>query len=359
MFDRYFDHNATSPMRHEVKDHLRKNLDFLGNPSSVHQQGRKVRSLMEAERSAIGTTLGIDPRRLIFTSGATEANNMVLKGLKDYPVYVSAVEHDSVRDVRKDAGVLRVTKDGVLDLNYLEDVLKHHQGDKVLISVMAANNETGAIQPVEQVQKLCKKYGALSHCDGVQGLRKLDIKWSDFDFSSFSGHKLGALSGVGVLVINPAIALEKIVIGGGQERSYRAGTENILGILSLGRAFETFSTGNAKNLRDRIEAEIQTYCPDARIISKNVDRLDNTSLIAMPSMVSETQLMNFDLSGFCLSAGSACSSGKVKKSPVLTAMGIDNELAKCTLRVSLGWTNTPEAVSDFIKIWRNLYERCH
>jgi cysteine desulfurase len=358
----YLDYNATTPLRSEVKAAMVQAMDVTGNPSSVHAYGRKVRQHLESARQTIADFFKAEPKQIIFTSGATEANNLALKGFDGIKI-VSAIEHDSIHQVCSDALSCPVDEDGVVNLEKLESLLQSHREEKVLVSVMAANNETGVIQPISEIAALVKKHQAFFHCDATQAVGKLTIDWSKiaFDMVSISSHKIGGPAGVGALIVSPNIALKAQIVGGGQERSYRGGTENILGIIGFEAALKECLNdpwGEIRFLRDRFEDEIQAFCLDVDVFGKSVPRLPNTSNLTMPGVKSDVQLMNFDLSGIAVSAGSACSSGKVKTSRILQAMGLPSSKTNSAIRVSLGWQTQPFEIEAIIDTWKQIYSRC-
>ena len=358
----YLDYNATTPLRSEVKAAMVQAMDVTGNPSSVHAWGRKVRQHLESARQTIADFFKAEPKQIIFTSGATEANNLALKGFNGIKI-VSAIEHDSIHQVCSDALSCPVDEDGVVNLEKLESLLQNHHGEKVLVSVMAANNETGVIQPISEIAVLVKKHQAFFHCDATQTVGKLKLDWSkiSFDMLSISSHKIGGPAGVGALIVSPNLALKAQIVGGGQERSYRGGTENILGIIGFEAALKECLNDpwdEIRLLRDRFEDEIQAFCLDVDVFGKNVPRLPNTSNLTMPGVKSDVQLMNFDLSGIAVSAGSACSSGKVKTSRILQAMGLPSSKTNSAIRVSLGWQTQPFEIEAIIDTWKQIYSRC-
>ncbi|MCX7337862.1 MAG: cysteine desulfurase family protein [Alphaproteobacteria bacterium] len=357
----YLDYNAMAPLRQSAKDVILSMvaMDALGNPSSVHSYGRAIRRKIEDVRRTIMMALGLENKVLIFTSGATESNNLALKNFPGR-VLVSAIEHDSVFDVRSDAIVLPVLGDGTLDLEILEKHLSSDFDGPTLVSVMAANNETGIMQPLSDVCTLAKKWGAYVHSDAVQAIGRVDYPWGDLDMISVSSHKIGGLSGVGCLIINPTIPVNPLFLGGGQERTYRAGTENIIGICAMGAIIQDCIAEDwepVQRLRDQLEHQLTQNCPDAVVFGKDKERLPNTTLITMPSVKSETQVMNFDLAGFAVSAGSACSSGKVKKSRVLQAMNVPETSNQCALRISLGSTIQENDLKRFAETWLGIYKK--
>lgn len=356
----YLDYNATTPLRSEVKAAIIQAMDLTGNPSSVHVWGRKVRHKLEVSRQTVADFFKAEPKQIIFTSGATEANNLALKGFDGIKI-ISAVEHDSIHQVG--GHYCPVDEDGVIILEELESLLQDHREEKILVSVMAANNETGVMQPIEDIAALVKKHQAFFHCDATQAVGKLKLDWSktSFDMLSVSGHKIGGPAGVGALIVSPNFALRAQITGGGQERSYRGGTENILGIIGFEAALKECLNdpwNEIRLLRDRFEEEIQAFCLDVDVFGKNVQRLPNTSNLTMPGVKSDIQLMNFDLGGIAVSAGSACSSGKVKTSRILQAMGLPSSKTNSAIRVSLGWQTQPFEIETMIDTWKQIYSRC-
>ena len=356
----YFDYNATAPLRDSVRQAMVEAMDLLGNASSVHSFGRDVRKKIENARQKIAESLGVEPKRVIFTSGATEANNLALKNFPGR-VIVSSIEHDSVLKVRGDIITISVSADGIVDLEHLDNLLGKDPGNLTLVSVMTANNETGVIQPLAEVIDVAKKHGAYVHSDAVQAIGKMSFPWHTLDMVSLSGHKLSGPAGIGCLVINPSLPLIPHTKGGGQERFYRAGTENLIGIAGMAAAIEESLKDNwahAEKLRDTLESLISEIAPDAVVIKKTVNRLSNTSTLYMAGVKSETQIMSFDLKGFAVSAGSACSSGKVKTSRVLEAMGVDANKNGKIIRVSIGPDANFKEIDEFVKVWQSIYEKC-
>jgi len=361
----YFDHNATTPVRAEVADAMAGALVLGGNASSVHGAGRRARQLVEEAREIIAELVGASLAQIVFTSGGTEANNLVLRGTECDHILVSAVEHNSVLDAADNIEIVPVDGNGVIDLTALTSRLSEIDG-QVLISVMLANNETGVIEPIAEIVRIAKEHGALVHTDAIQALGKVNVDWGDLgvDFISLSAHKIGGPQGVGAIVINEEIPLKSILRGGGQERSRRAGTENVPGIVGFGAAAKLIAgeldqISKTQDLRDRMEASIKAKCSDAVIFGESIDRLPNTSCVSMPGVTSETQVMKFDLEDYMVSAGSACSSGKVQASHVLKAMGVDEETASTAIRISLGFGNNSNDVDAFVSQWEKIYARAN
>jgi cysteine desulfurase len=357
----YLDYNATAPVRPAVAEAVAAALTQPGNPSSVHRFGRAARRVVEEARRQVAALVGALPERVVFTSGGTEANNQALASGAGR-VLISAIEHDSVRAAAPDAPQIRVDRHGRLDLEDLDEQLERSR--PALVSVMLANNETGVIQPVRQAAELARRHGARVHCDAVQAAGKLpiDVAALGVDFLTLSAHKLGGPPGVGALVVGPEIEPAVLVRGGGQERRWRAGTENLPGIAGFGRACELAmaDAGFAARtgaLRDRLEAQILAIAPRVRIFGRVVERLANTSCLTMPGVGNQTQLIAFDLAGIAVSTGAACSSGKVGPSHVLAAMGVDPDEAASAIRVSLGWASTMDDVERFVVAWAQLYAR--
>ncbi len=359
----YLDYNATAPVRPAVADAVTVALRQTGNPSSVHQAGRAARKTMEDARTQIARAVNADPRGIVFTSGGTEANNLALRGCGRSRVVVSAVEHPSVLSAVADAVQCPVDGNGVIDLAALEVLLKD-EGAQTVVSVMAANNETGVIQPVAEAAEIAHRHGALFHCDAVQAFGKIDVDMAAMgaDMMALSAHKIGGPQGVGALVLANDIEIAPLLRGGGQERSRRAGTENVAGIAGFGVAAELAVQELAHmsalaGMRDTTERRVRDGASDAVIFGADVARLPNTLCVAVPDLASETQVINLDLAGVMVSAGSACSSGKVEPSHVLKAMGADSDLAASAVRVSLGWDTTQADLDRFVGAWSDIYKR--
>jgi cysteine desulfurase len=349
----YLDHNATSPLRPVAREAMVEALQAGGNPSSVHRPGRAARARLDKARRRVAQLVGALPAEVVFTSGGTEANNMVLRGSGRQRVLVSAVEHESVPKAMPAAERIPVDHNGVIDLAVLERMLA---GEPALVSVMFANNETGVIQPIAEVVRLAQAAGSLVHCDAVQAAGKVpvDLHGLGVDYLSLSAHKLGGPTGVGALVVRSGAPFAADRVGGGQENYRRAGTENVGGIAGFGAAAEASRDGlDVAALRDRIEASL----PMAKVHGAGARRLPNTSCLSMPGVKAETQVMALDLAGIGVSAGSACSSGKVTRSAVLTAMGVVPADADAAIRISCGWNTVFEDIDRLIATWRDLYIR--
>jgi cysteine desulfurase len=354
----YLDHNATSPLRPAAFDAMVDALRAGGNPSSVHKTGRAARARVEAARRQVAALVGALPAEIVFTSGGTEANTLALRGVGCRRVLVSEVEHDSVLKAGPCERV-PVDRNGVVDLGALEEMLAEAD-EPALVSVMFANNETGVLQPINEVVRVARAAGALVHCDAVQGAGKapVDLHGLGVDYLSLSAHKLGGPTGVGALIVSAGAPFEPDRRGGSQESNRRAGTENVAGIVGFGVAAEAARSGlDVADLRDRIEAELVGIAPAATVHGAAVPRLANTTCISMPGVKAETQVMALDLAGVCVSAGAACSSGKVTRSAVLAAMGVESSEAATALRISCGWSTVSEDIDRLIAAWRDLYLR--
>lgn len=355
----YLDYNATSPIRPEAWEAIREAQSWWANPSSTHQRGRYVRGALERARRQIANFLSAPCDGLIFTSGGSEANNLLLKGLLPYvsQVFVSSIEHDSVRN-SVPCTLLPVKQDGVLDLEKLEHMLQNGTGSrKVLLSVMLANNETGVVQPIHEVVRLARRYNAWVHTDVVQAVGRIPVSFAELDVDAMtvSAHKLGGLVGVGALILKPEIKLQAQMMGGAQEKGMRAGTENVLGIVGFSAALQACCAQfETSILRDSLEAWIQQDVPGARIIGNIAPRIPNTLCVALPGVSYEKQLMQLDLQGICVSAGAACASAKMRPSHVLSAMGLGEDVVRSAIRVSFGWQSTEQDARTFFEHWRHL-----
>lgn len=358
----YLDYNATAPLLPHVRETV-QSLDGLPlNASSIHQYGRLAKKHVEDARRVIAEYLGVWPDEVIFTASGTEANNMALSALPGHTLVVPSTEHSSVLNVAKhQAGsvILPVHPDGQVDIAALEKTLQQY-GEKCLVSVMLANNETGVIQPIKQISALVHQYGAIMHCDAVQGLGKISFDFNTLgvDMLTIAAHKIGGPIGVGALLVKNNLHIAPLLRGGGQEKGRRAGTENVAAIAGFGSLISNLpDLSHLKQYKHSIAQQLSSLAPDAIIAGTSEHTLSNTVSITMPGVSSETQLMNFDLADICVSAGSACSSGRIEASHVLKAMGYDDELANSAIRISLGWATTEIEVERFISEWKKLYQR--
>lgn len=355
----YLDHNASAPLAAPAHAAMVEALELWGNASSVHGEGRRARAMIETARSAVAVLAGVKTPAVTFTSGGTEAANLALRPdhfAKDgNPVLlICASEHACIRDghgfAARDTRFLPVDSDGLLDLETLQQAIATASGRTLVLALQAANNETGVIQPVAEAAQLVKAAGGYLICDAVQAAGREDCAAlaQHADMLVFSAHKIGGPQGAGALVcvnakLNPGASA--LIRGGGQEKGVRGGTENTAAILGFGAAAEHARASLEKEqsrlraLRDAFEFALLNEFPDAVIFARTAPRLANTSSFAIPGASAETVLIGMDLEGFALSSGSACSSGKVKPSHVLDAMGIDPRLSLCALRVSFGAAN--------------------
>ena len=357
----YFDYNATAPLKDEARAAM---LDALGPPanaSSVHGFGQAARHKIETARRDVARLCSAKPEEVIFTSGGTEANAMAL--MRGAPqIITSTIEHVAVLDNSPQAVRVAVDAQGVVDCEALYQAARNAP-DGSLISIMAANNETGVIQPLAQIIAIAREFGHWVHSDAVQALGKIDLDFAGLglDLMSISGHKIGAAAGIGALIQREGLASYPRMSGGGQEKNRRPGTENLSGIVGFGAAARVSKDARPvfENLRqhhDALEARLLAEAPDAVVFGQGASRLPNTTAIAMPGRSAETQIMNFDLAGIAVSAGAACSSGKVGASHVLTAMGA-GDLAANTIRISSGWTTTADDFDRLAETWLNLYKQ--
>jgi cysteine desulfurase len=367
----YLDWNATTPLRPEARQAMAAAWDMAGNPSSVHAEGRQARRLVEDARTAVATAISARPQDVVFASGGTEANAMALTpGLRraaGWPVQrllVSAIEHTSVlsggRFPADAITAIKVSGVGSVDLDHLRTLLA--DGPPALVSVMLANNETGAIQPVAEVADIVHGAGGLLHVDAIQAFGKIpfDVKSIQADLVTLSAHKIGGSKGVGALVLAEDVqGLEPLLRGGGQELGRRAGTENVAGIAAFGAAVRAAmasleeDTARLQGLRNRLEKGLR-QTPGMIVFSEGTPRLPNTTLFTVDGLKAETAVIGFDLGGIAVSSGSACSSGKVQPSHVLAAMGVGKELAQGAVRLSLGWSTLAADIDLALQAWRKL-----
>ncbi|HEY1876731.1 MAG TPA: cysteine desulfurase family protein [Rhizomicrobium sp.] len=374
------DHNATSPLRPEALSAITHALAIGGNPSSVHAKGRAARAVMEEAREKVAAMAGASPGEVIFTSGATEANYLALFGavegslaeeeVRITRVFVSAIEHSSVLSTADRLAErfpwlrvtrLPVTTDGVIDPDGLRVALREGKG-RALVAVMAANNETGVVQPIAQVARLVRETDALLLVDAVPAAGKIALDFSLCDYMVLSAHKIGGPQGSGALVAREGAPLQPELVGGGQQKGLRAGTENLSGAAGFGAAGHAIADGEGErariaHLRDHFEAALKHAAPEAVIFGVPQQRLCSTSCFAIPGLSAETALIGLDLDGVMMSSGSTCSSGKVSVSHVLAAMGVEEALGACALRASFGWSSTMQDVNAAVASLVKLRER--
>jgi cysteine desulfurase len=377
----YLDFNATAPLRPEAKAAMLSALEATGNAQSVHAEGRQARGRIETARKQVARLVDSAESEIVFTSGGSEANALALRGAiqgaaeageRFTRLIVSAIEHDSVLAnaalcEATNAGVrvihCPVTSQGVVDLAEFRRLMREGKG-RALVSVMAANNETGVVQPIADIVTEAKAGRAFVHCDAVQAAGKIPFSFAKLglDYATLSAHKIGGPQGVGALVARGSAPLARQVAGGGQERGFRAGTENVAAIAGFGAAAEAVlhdldRMGNVQTLREDGERKLKTHAPDATVFGDGAARLPNTICVAAPGMNAETLVIALDLDGFAVSAGAACSSGKVRQSHVLTAMGVDPALAQNAIRVSFGPSTTRDELNAFAEAWARILKR--
>lgn len=357
----YLDHNATAPLRPEAASAMAVAMSVFGNPSSVHHEGRRARAIIETAREQVAKLVNAKPLEVVFTSGATEANNWVLRGGYQQ-IVVASQEHPSVIEPARQCGatVVELASDGsgIVDLEPLRGPEGFAWAARSLMSVQMANSETGVLQPVGEAIACLPEHGRM-HTDATQAVGRVPVNMPALgvDFLSLSAHKLGGPAGAGALVIRDGVPLPSLVIGGGHERRRRAGTENLIGIAGFGAAAAAAArdlagaSARIGALREVLERGILGLMPDAMIIGVDVDRLPNTTSVAVPGFTSETLVIKLDLAGIAVSAGSACSSGKVGASHVLAAMGLPNGVAASVIRISLGWNSSETDVATFLEVW--------
>lgn len=369
----YLDHNATAPVRSEARAAALSAIDVGANASSVHYAGRQARAMVEKAREHVGALVGALPERVIFTSGGTEANALAILGAARAGLFrslhVFALEHDSVLRTARDLaahgefefGEIGTMPSGEIDLVELELALRS-AAKPALVCVMAANNETGVVQPLELVRALCTNHGALLHVDAIQIAGRLPFDASAFDLVTLSAHKLGGLQGAGALILGPGIEVEPLWGGGAQERRRRPGTEPVAAIAAFGAAAraavaEIDRAGDHAAWRDALEARLADVFLDLHIFGRGAGRLPQTSCLGVPGCAAETQVIALDLEGIAVSAGSACSSGKVSASHIISAMGYDDAAARSAIRVSFGWGTRREELDRFTDVWERLLTR--
>ncbi|QKX01827.1 aminotransferase class V-fold PLP-dependent enzyme [Wolbachia endosymbiont of Cruorifilaria tuberocauda] len=362
----YADYNATSPISNDVKKSILEVLSKrILNPSSSHRKGQETRKILQDARDAICSTIDVsNDKEIVFTSGATEANNLAMRGVTGFQYVVSAIEHLSVLNSAYNPHIIPVNQEGIIDILELERVLNKLEGNRVIVSVMMANNETGVIQPVKEIAKIAHKFGAICHTDAAQSVGKIKVSMKDLgvDLLTLSAHKFGGIAGSGVLVFNKNLVIEPIIVGGGQEKGLRSGTENIVAIAGLSAALQSIpyllsKMDEIKKLRDQLENKLLNLVSSIKIFGKNSKRLPNTSFVCMPGVKSDVQLMHFDLNNIAVSNGPACSSGKIEPSYVLLAMGATKEQAECSIRISIGPQTKSQDIKKIVDCWYDIYKK--
>ncbi len=358
----YLDYNASAPLMPEARAAMLAALDLCGNPSSVHAEGRRARALVEAAREEVAALVHARPAEVVFTSGATEANAWAMRAGWD-TILLSALEHESVRAPATNSGArlvsAPVTAAGVADVGALGDFLPASvDRGRFVLALQMANNETGVVQPVAAAAELAMANDLALHCDAVQAAGRVIVDFAALgcETMSLSSHKIGGPKGAGALVIRDGTTLAPLIAGGGQERRRRAGTENVAAIAGFGAAARA-AVGNLPEmarigaLRDRLEAGILRLTPEARVVGADAARLANTTCVAWPGKSAEMLVIKLDLAGIAVSAGAACSSGKVGESRVLAAMGLEAGLARSAIRVSLGPETQEKDIAAFLAAW--------
>ncbi len=348
----YLDANATEPLRPEARDAVLAAMDLVGNPSSIHGPGRAARAVLESARRTVAERFGAPMAGVVFTSGGTEANALAIAALgQSRRVIIGATEHDAVRAAAPGADILPVDGDGVADLAALE---RHLAKGPALLCLMLANNETGTIQPVREAAELCRAYGGLLHVDAVQAAGRIPTKLSELRACSLavSAHKLGGPKGAGALLLAPGCEIAPLIAGGGQERGRRGGTPPLPCIAGFAAA-AVAAPAEVGPFRDQAESAAKA---EGAVVLGGSNRLPNTACFAYPGLSAESQVIALDLAGIAVSAGAACSSGKVARSHVLQAMGF-GALAEEAIRVSLPWNATASDVCGFAEAYRGMVAR--
>ena len=348
----YIDYNATAPARPQVLEVVRELQGLPLNASSVHFYGRQAKAVLDNSRRQIAEIIGAFASEVVFTGSGTETNNWVMRAVSDREIFVSAIEHPSILKLAHK--FIPVNSDGVIDLEKLEAILPENS----MLSVMLANNETGVIQPIKEIAEIVHKKNGLLHCDAVQAFGKIPVDFTNLncDLMTISAHKMGGIIGAAALVVKNNITIKPFLVGGGQERNYRAGTENIASIAGFAKACELIDFSAIANLRTWLD-ELENICGVENVIGKNALRLPNTACIVMPNVSAETQIINFDLSKIAISAGSACSSGRIEPSHVLKAMNIAPEKITNAIRISAGWQTSQADIVETGKVWKQIYGR--
>ncbi|MDH4128821.1 MAG: cysteine desulfurase [Spirochaetota bacterium] len=365
----YLDNNATTPLDPRVKKVMIDAFDLYGNPSSIHEMGRRCKFAIDDCRKEIASFLGAEPSEIIFTSGATEANNMVLKGVllnnnltfEGNHIITTKIEHSSILNVCKSlelkgvsVSYLSVDKHGIINIDELEGSIC---SNTKLISIIYANNEIGTIQPLENISEIAKKHGIPLHTDAVQAIGKIPVNVNalGIDFMSISGHKFYAPKGIGVLYNRKKHKLNPLIEGGSHEKGRRAGTENVLGIIGLAEAFRCLKKDmnddfyRIKKLRDKLEKGILENIPNVKLNGHPEKRLPGTSNLSFITVEGSAILLKLDMQGIYVSTGSACQSELTEPSHVITALGEGIETARSSVRFSVGRLNTDIEIDYSIK----------
>ncbi len=358
----YLDYNARAPLRPEAEAAMISAMRSHGNPSSPHREGRAARNIIDEARESVAMFVGTRAENVIFTSGGTEANALALNiaRVNDAALFVSAIEHLSVLNQAPHRHqIIPVSSSGLIEPEQIAQTIQNI--DRPFVSVMLANNETGIIQPIKRIAEYVKQQNGFIHCDAVQAAGKIDVNIKNLgvDALSLSAHKMGGPPGVGALVLaenhHQGFSFAPLLKGGGQEYGQRAGTENLIAIAGFAAAAKIDKSFAALGLwRDELEASLPD---DAIIFAKTAPRLANTSCFALSKLSAQAALIMFDLAGICLSAGAACSSGKITPSHVLRAQNVSADLAACALRVSLGWQTRREDIQQFTQTLHSINDK--
>ncbi|MEI8320676.1 MAG: cysteine desulfurase family protein [Alphaproteobacteria bacterium] len=360
----YLDHNATAPLRPQVMSAMTAAMSLPLNASSLHGLGQYAKKIAAKARQNLADFIQCSADELIFTSGGTESNNMILNQDWDH-VFVLATEHDSILKAVSVAQMIPVDDQGIIQLDWLEEALQVlPEKSKTLVCVQYANNETGVLQPIEKVVALAHTYNALVHTDAVQCFGKIPLSFKDLgiDFMSISAHKVGGPQGVGALIARASLTLESFLKGGGQEKNRRAGTENIAAIAGFGALPELIDLKHSESLalwHHTLEKSLQEFAPNSTVVGSAVKRLPNTTCLVMPNVKNAIQLIHFDLKGIAVNTGSACSSGTLKPSRVLKAMNLPESVYNNAIRVSSGWNTKQEDLLKFCEDWKMLFQLHH
>lgn len=358
----YFDNNATAPLKRPAYERMVEVLQHTGNASAVHTNGRAMRKYIEDARVEVASLVGCEPENVIFTSGGTEAIVTAMSPFHGRTMVISSIEHSSVLANAPKSPQIPVTREGVFDLEAAERLIKEHKPE--MVSVIMANNETGVIQPAKDIVDLAHKYGALVHLDGIQALGKTKFDWADIgaDYMSVAAHKIGGPQGAGALIKSKSAPFTKLMHGGTQEKHMRGGTENVAAIAGFGAAaaqtiLDMDKLEAIRAMRDGIEEHILASTNQVTIWGRGAARVPNTIMLSLAGVPSQTQVMILDLCGVSVGSGSACSSGTLKPSRVLLAMGASEDEAQSCLRISVGWSNTEEDAEKLKSAWTEMIGR--
>ncbi|MAU27736.1 MAG: cysteine desulfurase [Pelagibacterales bacterium] len=362
----YLDYNASAPIIRDVIDIMHKSIDITGNPSSIHSSGRKARKAIEDSRELIAETIEVNPKNIIFTSGATEANTLALSCSREMNTFISSIEHDSVLKQNINANIISVTSEGIVNLELLEKMIMESSEERIFVSIMAVNNETGVIQPIQKVSEICIRHKAILHVDAVQAIGRIDIsmKKLNIDLLTISSHKIGGPKGIGCLAVSDRAysILSPIIMGGSQERGFRGGTEAVNQIIGFGTAAkyaQKLALVETCTSRDLLEDKVISMIPNTIIVGKNAPRVANTTLIAFKNISAESLVIALDIEGYEVSSGSACSSGKVSASHVLKAMGLEENIVNGAIRISLCRCLNKSEILSFCTILKKVINKLY